>query len=193
MTPFLINSNHIFPPQKSVQGNIYFSSCLTTHRLQVFFFLTLRIFLKTLPVWLCGNFLKLRSSKHLQNHPLVVVTAMPCLVISRIRLFVTPWLVTFQAPLSLELSRQEYWSVLPGPPPGDLPNPGIEPRSPALQADSLPAEPPGKPRETRVGVMPSTTGSSWHVDQTHVTCFPHWPVGSLSLLPPGKNVLKHLN
>ena len=41
--------------------------------------------------------------------------------------------------------RQEYWSGLPCPPPGDLPNPGIEPRSPALQADSLPSEPPGKP------------------------------------------------
>jgi len=43
-------------------------------------------------------------------------------------------------------SRQEYWSVLPCPPPGDLPNPGIEPRSPALQADSLPAELPRKPK-----------------------------------------------
>ena len=43
-------------------------------------------------------------------------------------------------------SRQEYWSGLPFPSPGDLPNPGIEPRSPALQADSLPSEPPGKPR-----------------------------------------------
>ena len=45
---------------------------------------------------------------------------------------------------SMEFSRQEYWSVLPFPSPGDLPNPGIEPRSPALHADSLPTEPPGK-------------------------------------------------
>ena len=44
-------------------------------------------------------------------------------------------------------SRQEYWSGLPFPSPGDLPDPGIEPRSPALQADTLPSEPPGKPRE----------------------------------------------
>ena len=44
------------------------------------------------------------------------------------------------------ISRQEYWSGLPFPPPGNLPNPGIEPRSPALQADSLPPEPPGKPQ-----------------------------------------------
>ena len=50
-----------------------------------------------------------------------------------------------QAPPSLGFSREEYWSGLPYPPPGDLPNPGIEPRSPALQEDSLLSEPPGKP------------------------------------------------
>ena len=52
-----------------------------------------------------------------------------------------------QAPLSMRFSRQAYWSGLPFPSPGDLPDPGIEPRSPALQADSLPTEPPGKPCE----------------------------------------------
>ena len=46
---------------------------------------------------------------------------------------------------SMEFSRQEYWSGLPFPSPGDLPNPGIEPGSPAFQADALPSEPPGKP------------------------------------------------
>ena len=51
------------------------------------------------------------------------------------------WTVACQTPLSLVFSRQEYWSGLPSP--GDLPNPGIEPRSPVLQADSLPSEPPG--------------------------------------------------
>ena len=51
------------------------------------------------------------------------------------------------APLSMEFSRQEYWSGLPFPSPGDLPNSGIEPRSPALQADSLPSESPGKPEK----------------------------------------------
>ena len=50
---------------------------------------------------------------------------------------VTPWTVAHQAPLYIGFSRQEYWSRLPFPSPGDLPNPGIEPRSPALQADSL--------------------------------------------------------
>ena len=59
-------------------------------------------------------------------------------------LFVTPWTVAYQAPPSVGFSRQEYWSGLPFPSLGDLPNPGIEPRSPALQEDALPSEPPGK-------------------------------------------------
>ena len=63
---------------------------------------------------------------------------------SRIWLFVTPWTVGYQAPLSMGFSRQEYWSGLPFPSPGDLPDPGIEPRSPAFQADALTSEPPGK-------------------------------------------------
>ena len=53
---------------------------------------------------------------------------------------VIPWTVACQAPLSMRFSRQEYWSGLPFPSPGDLPNPGIEPRSPALQGDSFPSE-----------------------------------------------------
>ena len=56
------------------------------------------------------------------------------------------WTGASQAPLSMEFSRQEYCSGLPCPSPGDLPDPGIKPRSPALQADSLPSEPPGKPQ-----------------------------------------------
>ena len=65
--------------------------------------------------------------------------------LSRVRLFATPWTVAYQAPLSMGFSRQECWSGLPFPSPGDLPDLGIEPRSPALQADALPSEPPGKP------------------------------------------------
>ena len=57
------------------------------------------------------------------------------------RVFATPWTVAYQAPQSMELSRQKYWSGLPFPSPGDLPNPGIKPRSPAFQADALPSEP----------------------------------------------------
>ena len=56
----------------------------------------------------------------------------------------TPWTVACQAPLPMGFSRQEYWSGLPFPFSGDLPDPGSEPRSPALQTDSLPSEPPGK-------------------------------------------------
>ena len=61
-------------------------------------------------------------------------------VLSRVRLFATPWTVAYQAPPSTEFSRQEYWSGLPFPSPGDLPKPGIEPGSPALQTDALPSE-----------------------------------------------------
>ena len=65
--------------------------------------------------------------------------------LSRVQLFATLWTVAHQAPLFMEFSREKYWSGLPYPPPGDLPNPGIEPRSPILQADSLPS---GKPKNT---------------------------------------------
>ena len=66
--------------------------------------------------------------------------------LSHVQLFATPWSVARQAPLSLRFSRKENWSGLPFPYPGDLPNPGIKPRSPSLQVDSLPAEPTGQPR-----------------------------------------------
>ena len=57
---------------------------------------------------------------------------------SHVQYFGTPWTAACQAPLSMGFSRQEYWSGLPCPPPGDLPHPGIKPASPPLQADSLP-------------------------------------------------------
>ena len=65
--------------------------------------------------------------------------------LSRVQLFATLWTVGHQAPASMGFPRQEYWSGLPFPSPGDLPDPGIEPGSPALQADALTSEPPGKP------------------------------------------------
>ena len=64
-----------------------------------------------------------------------------CYLFSHVQLFVNPWTVACQAPLSMGFSRQEYWSGLLRPPPGNLPDPGIEPTSPALQGDSLPSEP----------------------------------------------------
>ena len=63
-------------------------------------------------------------------------------LLSRVQLFATPWTVAYQAPLSMGFSRQEYWSGLPFPSPGDLSDPGTEPRSSTLQADALPSEPP---------------------------------------------------
>ena len=65
--------------------------------------------------------------------------------LSRVQLFTTPWTVVYQASQFMGFSRQEYWSGLPLPSPGDLPDPGIEPWSPTLQADTLPSEPQGKP------------------------------------------------
>ena len=68
---------------------------------------------------------------------------------SHVQLFVTPWTVALQVPLSMRFSRQEYWSGLPCPPSEDLPNPGIKPKSspsPALQVDSLPLSHQGSPQ-----------------------------------------------
>ena len=65
-------------------------------------------------------------------------------LLSRVRLFAIPWTVTYQAPPSMEFSRQQCWSGLPFPSPRDLPDPGVEPMSPALQADALLSELTGK-------------------------------------------------
>ena len=69
--------------------------------------------------------------------------------------FVTSWTVAHPASLFMGFPKQGYWSGLPFPPPGDLPNPGIEPRSPALQAECLPTEPPGKPLSPAFFFSPS--------------------------------------
>ena len=74
--------------------------------------------------------------------------------------FATPWTVAHQAPLSMEFSRQEYWNGLSFPFPGDLPDPGIKYRSPTLQADSLPSEPP----IFKVHLIPYTLMIYLHID-----------------------------
>ena len=83
--------------------------------------------------------------------------------LSCVRFFATPWTVAYQASPSIEFSRQEYWSGLPFPSPGDLPDPGIKPRSPGLQADALPSEPEGKALNA-------------HVNNKRMTCYfmPLW-------------------
>ena len=73
-----------------------------------------------------------------------LVEGICCLVAQLCLTLATPWTIVSQAPLAMRFCRQEYWSRLSFPPPGDLPDPGIKPMSPALQADSLPSEPPGK-------------------------------------------------
>ena len=80
---------------------------------------------------------------------------MCCAVLSRsvVSDSATPWTAARHARLSMGFPRQEYWSGLPCPLPGDPPNPGSNPRSPALQADFLPCEPPGKPKNIEVGKL----------------------------------------
>ena len=81
---------------------------------------------------------------------------------------VTPWTVACQAPLSMAFSRQEYWSRLPFPSLGDLPNPGLEPRSPALQADSLPTELQGKPHPDQCSYQVSDPVRVCSVQERHM-------------------------
>ena len=109
--------------------------------------------------------------------------------LSRVRLFATPWTVAYQAPPSMGFSRQECWSGLLFPSPGDLPDPGIEPRSPALQADTLLSEPPGKPppwnrwsagsscivQGTQVGALRWLRGLGWGVGGVDL-----WQIQSVS-------------
>ena len=107
-----------------------------------------------------------------------------------------------QAPLSMGFSRQEHWSGLPAPSPGDLPNPGIEPKSPTLQADSLPSEPPGKPTSfvsyLAMTINPggiSFTGISLgdfdDFSDSPVVKTPHTNMGSMGLIP-GSRTKSHM-
>ena len=89
-------------------------------------------------------------------------------LLSCVRLFETPWTVAHQAPPSMGFSRQGYWNGLPFPSPGDLPDPGIEPRSPALEADALTSEPPRKPQH------PSFLGEGQNLGLLMNCGFPPW-------------------
>ena len=91
-------------------------------------------------------------------------------LLSRVWLFATPWTLARQAPLSIGFSRKEYLNGLPCSPPGDLPNPGIEPRFPALPANSLPPEPPGK-----LFQMPVADSNHWD----WIQCPQGFPGGSV--------------
>ena len=88
--------------------------------------------------------------------------------LSHVWLFATLWTVAYQSPPSMGFSRQEYWSGLLFPSPGDLPNSGIEPRSPALQADTLPSELPGKPKSWLTWKDPDA-GKGWSQEEKGTT------------------------
>ena len=110
---------------------------------------------------------------------LYVCISLACMLshFSCVLLFVTPWTVACQAPLSMGFSRQEYWSGLPCPPPKDLPNPGIKPTcvmSPALQGDSLLLAQPGKPLRLHccpINRFISTNLSRFHIYALIYICF----------------------
>ena len=93
--------------------------------------------------------LLIRKKKLFGSNVLVAIAGVcVCKSVSRVRLFVTPWTIQ-----SMEFSRPEFWSGQPFPSLEDLSNSGTEPRSPALQADSLPTEPQGKPKNATVGSL----------------------------------------
>ena len=103
--------------------------------------------------------------------------------LSRVQLFVTWWTVAHQAPLSMGFSRQEYWSGLPCPPPGDLPNPGIKFSSPHCRWIPYHLNHRGSPRILEWVAMPSSRGSSQPRDQIQFSAL---QVDSLPSEPPGK-------
>ena len=93
-------------------------------------------------LWHCRQTLSSLSPREALNLSLIIFSL--AYLLSHVGVFATPWPMGHQVPLSMGFSRQEYWSGLLFPSPGDLPNPGIEPGSPTLQADALPSESPGK-------------------------------------------------
>ena len=110
-------------------------------------------------------------------------------MLCHIRLFATPRTVACQASLSVGFSRQEYWSVLRFPSPGDLPYSGIKPGSPALQADSLPSEPPGMLSVIVVHRLSCSAARGIFPDQELNLCPLHWQMASHPLYHQGSPVL----
>ena len=120
---------------KSNSNDNYVSILSTNHSLN-FSYSWLSFLINKAPYsWLQLHILKLHLILYLRKEK-------KAKSLSYVRFFATPWTVAYQAPQSMEFSRQEYWSGLPFPSPEDLPDPGIKPGSPTLQADALPSEPP---------------------------------------------------
>ena len=103
--------------------------------------------LLALKLWRCSHPTPSLACLHKQLASPSLTWTLWKVLLSRVRLFATSWTVAHQAPLSMIFSRQEYWSGLPFPSPGDLPNPGIEPAYPALAGGFFTTELPGKPKQ----------------------------------------------
>ena len=129
--------------RKQQWGRGYSKSLFSKTFINPFLFLFHSSFLISLSAFLFVNVLSILQSR--LGFAFITSGCVSVKSLSPVQLFVTPWTVAQQAPLSMEFSRQEHWSGLPFPSPGDPPYPGVKPRSPALQVDSLPSEPPGKP------------------------------------------------
>ena len=103
--------------------------------------------------------------------------------LSHVQLFVTPWTTACQAPPSMGFARQEHWSGLPFPSPGDLPDRGMDPGSPALQEDPLPSEPPGNPTYQFSSVQFSSVAQS-----CPTLCNPMYSLSQMSHKKPEKKI-----
>ena len=115
---------------------------------------------------------QLRRKGEVNSYKVISIVLCCAQSLSHVQLFATPWTVANQASLSMGFPRQEYWSGLQCPPPGDLPHPGIEPRFPALQMDSLSSEPPWKPKNTGTGSLSLLQGifPIQESNQCHLHC-----------------------
>ena len=123
--------------------------------------------------------------------PVVITLHFPC-VLSKRSDFAIPWTIAYQAPLSMEFSRQEYWSGLPFLSPGDLSDPGIEPRSLALQEDTLPSELPGK-FKLAVGKIITNLGNQDIWQQTQIPFHLNLCFLSTPQYPPEMCAITHVN
>ena len=137
MTVFvhLYHKTNLYREAKAKSNDNYVSILSTNHSLNFSYPCLSVLINKALYSWLQLHILKLHVILYLRKEK-------KAKSLSRSWLFVTSWTVAYQAPQSMEFSRQEYWSGLPFPSPGDLTDPGIKPGSPTLQADALPSEPP---------------------------------------------------
>ena len=102
--------------------------------------------------------------------------------------FATLWIVACQSPLSMGFSRQEYWSGLPCPPPGDLPDTRIEPMSPALQVDSLPTEPPWEALIERLYSANTLLVKNPEIQRTSISIFKRLPLYHHLFIPMGGEI-----